>query len=114
MIGVAVVPLALAAGIGFELAYPGDFGYRFHGGSPAWPTWVALGFRASPEGAPHAYSFEFVSNLGPSRSAFVARAHGDLDGDGVTSTFEVRGHASEGDPSGPAVEPGMRIEAETE
>jgi hypothetical protein len=41
-IGVAVVPLALAVGIGFELAYPGDFGYRFHGGSPAWPTWVAL------------------------------------------------------------------------
>jgi hypothetical protein len=42
VIGVAVVPLALAAGIGFQLAYPGDFGYRFHG-SPAWPTWIALG-----------------------------------------------------------------------
>jgi hypothetical protein len=23
-------------------AYPGDFGYRFQGTTPAWPTWVAL------------------------------------------------------------------------
>ncbi|HEX6490627.1 MAG TPA: hypothetical protein VF002_04545, partial [Gaiellaceae bacterium] len=40
--GIALVPLALAAGIGLELAYPGDFGYRFHGEAPAWPTWVAV------------------------------------------------------------------------
>lgn len=25
-------------------------------------------------------------------TSFVARAHGDLDGDGVFSTFEVTGH----------------------
>jgi len=37
----AVVP-ALAAGIVLQHWYPGDFGYRFHGASPAWPTWVAV------------------------------------------------------------------------
>ena len=30
---------------------------------------------------------------GPTRSTFTAIAHGDLDGDGVTSTFEVNGHS---------------------
>jgi hypothetical protein len=42
LLGVFVIPLALAAGIVLELVYPGDFGYRFHGTSPAWPTWVAV------------------------------------------------------------------------
>jgi hypothetical protein len=42
LIGVAVLPLGLAAGIVLELTYPGDFGYRFHGETPAWPAWVAL------------------------------------------------------------------------
>jgi hypothetical protein len=37
----AVAP-ALAAGIVLQHWYPGDFGYRFHGASPAWPTWVAV------------------------------------------------------------------------
>jgi hypothetical protein len=37
----AVIP-ALAAGIVLQHWYPGDFGYRFHGASPAWPTWVAV------------------------------------------------------------------------
>jgi hypothetical protein len=40
--GVLTIPFALAAGIVLELVYPGDFGYRFHGTTPAWPTWVAL------------------------------------------------------------------------
>jgi hypothetical protein len=57
LVGRAVVPLALAAGIVFELAYPGDFGYRLEDGGPAWATWVAvvgalaalaLGFRRRP------------------------------------------------------------------
>jgi type II secretory pathway pseudopilin PulG len=77
-------------------------------------TWSALGFRPSHEGEPHAYAFAFDSTLGAARSSFVAHAHGDLDGDGVTSTFEVRGHATLGDPAGPALEPGMYVEAETE
>ena len=37
----ALVP-ALAAGIVLQHWYPGDFGYFFHGASPAWPTWVAV------------------------------------------------------------------------
>jgi hypothetical protein len=36
-----VVPSALAAGIGLQIGYPGDFGYVLHGASPAWPAWVA-------------------------------------------------------------------------
>jgi hypothetical protein len=42
LLGAFAIPLALAAGIVLELAYPGDFGYRFHGTTPAWPTWIAL------------------------------------------------------------------------
>src|SRR5262249_37421903 len=41
-IGVFAVVPALAAGIVLQHWYPGDFGYRFHGASPAWPTWVAV------------------------------------------------------------------------
>ena len=78
------------------------------------PTWTALGFRASPEGTPHAFSFAFDAP-GPTRSAFVAHAHGDLDGNGITSTFEIRGHTTSG-PSGSVVElqPGMYVESEIE
>jgi hypothetical protein len=74
------------------------------------PTWKALGFRASPEGVPHAYSFSFESTAGG--TAFVAQARGDLDGDGVLSTFEIRGHARPGEK--PAVAPGMYVESELE
>ncbi len=42
LLGVFTIPLALAAGIVLEHAYPGDFGYHFHGTTPAWPTWFAL------------------------------------------------------------------------
>jgi len=42
LLGIFVLPLALAAGIVLEYTYPGDFGYRFQGATPAWPTWVAL------------------------------------------------------------------------
>ncbi len=40
-----VLPVALAAGIGLQLAYPGDFGvpYRLVDGSPGWLTWVSFG-----------------------------------------------------------------------
>ena len=37
-----VLPLALAAGIGLQVAFPGDFGYRLHGGGPAYVTWAAV------------------------------------------------------------------------
>jgi type II secretory pathway pseudopilin PulG len=72
------------------------------------PTWVALGFRPSPEGIPHAFAFSFEST----GDTFVAQARGDLDGDGILSTFEIRGAAHPGSP--PAVEPGMYVEAELE
>jgi hypothetical protein len=39
----AVLPLALVAGIVLQLAYPGDFGYRLQEGGPALVTWIAVG-----------------------------------------------------------------------
>lgn len=72
------------------------------------PTWAALGFRPAPEGAPHAYAFELES----SGTAFTARARGDLDGDGITSLFEIRGAMAPG--VAPHVEPGMYVESELE
>jgi hypothetical protein len=76
----------------------------------AWdtPAWKALGFRAAPEGVPHAYAFAFEG----AGTGFVARARGDLDGDGVLSTFETRGSARPGER--PQIEPGMYVEAELE
>jgi hypothetical protein len=70
------------------------------------PTWNVLGFRPAPEGAPHAYSFQY-ENKG---DAFVARARGDLDGDGVLSLFEIKGSLKEK----PTLEPGVYVEAELE
>jgi len=70
------------------------------------PSWRALDFRPAPEGVPHAFAFAFEST----GSTFVARAHGDLDGDGVWSTFETRGAIN-----GKAeLAPGMYVEAELE
>lgn len=75
----------------------------------AWdhPAWRALDFRASEEGVPHAYSFETLSPDPKKTDRSVARAHGDLDGDGVTSTFEIV-------VQGGAVAPGMYVESEVE
>lgn len=74
------------------------------------PTWRTLGsFRASPEGVPHAFSFAFDRS---SDRRFVARARGDLDGDGVLSTFEVSGGLDEAGAA--AVDPGMFVAAEIE
>ena len=42
-----VLALALAAGIVFQLAWPGDFGYRLDEGGPAVVTWIAAGARSS-------------------------------------------------------------------
>jgi hypothetical protein len=39
----AVLPIALAAGIALEWAWPGDFGYRLEQGGPTLPVWIALG-----------------------------------------------------------------------
>jgi hypothetical protein len=78
----------------------------------AWeePTWKALAFRASAESVPHAYSFSFQSTSGG--TGFVAQARGDLDGDGVLSTFEVRGATTQAGKL--EIVPGMYVESELE
>jgi hypothetical protein len=72
------------------------------------PSWHALGFSFDH---PHAFSFSFESTPGPSRSHFRATARGDLDGDGVASTFEVEGEA---DSAGVRMLPGMYVDREVE
>jgi type II secretory pathway pseudopilin PulG len=74
------------------------------------PAWKALDFRPAPEGAPHAYAFAF--DAPKPNEAFVARARGDLDGDGLLSTFEIRGGIAPADK--PKLAPGMYVEAELE
>lgn len=56
----------------------------------AWnhPTWRLLAFEFK---TPHAYAFQFTSENGPQVSRFSVEAHGDLDGDGVLSTFRSGG-----------------------
>jgi hypothetical protein len=39
---IGALPLGLAAGIAFQLAYPGDFGYALDQGGPAIATWIAV------------------------------------------------------------------------
>ena len=70
------------------------------------PAWRAVDFRPVPEGVPHAFAFQLETSDG----RFVARARGDLDGDGVLSLFELRGTAR----GGAKLEPGMYVEAELE
>lgn len=111
--------VSAAAGLPVERAFPPDApltppevprGVRADDPPRVWEqaTWQALGFSFDH---PHAFSFEFKSNLGASRSTFRAVAHGDLDGDGVISTFEIEGEA---DASGARVLPGMFIDREVE
>ena len=75
------------------------------------PTWQALEFRPSPDGVAHWFSFGFDSSASPTTASFVAHAHGDQDGDGLTSTFETRGHD---DSSGAVLEPGLYVDKEIE
>jgi hypothetical protein len=72
------------------------------------PTWRALGFGFDH---PHAFSFSFESSQTPAGGHFRATAHGDLDGDGVVSTFEVEG---ESDANGARILPGMYVDREVE
>ena len=73
-------------------------------------TWKALAFRPVAEGVPHAYAFSFEST--GAGTAFVEQSRGDLDGDGVLSTFEVRGYARPAEK--PTLVPGMYVEQELE
>jgi hypothetical protein len=61
------------------------------------PTWRLLDFSLLE---PHAYSFEFTSENGDGGSKFHAVARGDLDGDGVLSTFDISGKTNrDGEPT---------------
>jgi hypothetical protein len=42
VIGPLAIAISLGAGIALQLAFPGDFSAVFHGGTPAWPVWIAL------------------------------------------------------------------------
>jgi hypothetical protein len=60
------------------------------------PTWRLLDFAFQE---PHAYSFEFSSVSSDAGSSFHAVARGDLDGDGVLSSFDIQGKiAGDGSP----------------
>jgi hypothetical protein len=73
-------------------------------------TWKSLNFRFDVS---HAFAFQFDSQLTPGKTMrFVATAHGDLDGDGALSTFEVRGERVPGEPA--RVLPGMFVDREVE
>jgi type IV pilus assembly protein PilA len=95
---------ALAAQKPAEFAYPpsvDETPEQVPRGKPAldpprsWdkPTWRLLDFSFS---LPHSYSFAFESHNTPGHATFYAVAHGDLDGDGLESTFEISGESKDG------------------
>jgi len=57
------------------------------------PSWRLLAFSLE---TPHAFSFELTTNNRADVSTFTAAAHGDLDGDGVLSTFQLSGSVRPG------------------
>ncbi len=81
-------------------------------------TWLSLKFGffdfTHNRPVPHRFAFKFDSALDPQTGTmrFVATAHGDLDGDGVLSTFEVRGERLPGRRT--RVLPGMFVDREVE
>ena len=48
------------------------------------PTWLALHFNISD---PHRYSYQYDSSGTENDAQFTASAHGDIDSDGIASTF---------------------------
>lgn len=74
-------------------------------------TWKSLDFHFD---RPHGFAFKFESAFDAQTGVarFVATAHGDLDGDEVLSTFEVRGERSPGETA--RVLPGMFVDREVE
>jgi hypothetical protein len=73
------------------------------------PTWQGLGFRFD---RPHRYAFQFDVIPDPSRIWFQATAHGDLNGDGILSTFLLSGERRVGGEA--VILPGIHIEREVE
>ena len=94
----------LAAGQSAEYAYPESVeltpkevpkGVSVTDPPGTWehPTWRRLQFEWTVE---HSFSFAFESEAKPGVAVFRATAHGDLDGDGLYSTFEIRGLTHDG------------------
>ena len=116
---IATSAVGLASSAGADATFPASValtpaevarGVRAEDPPGVWDhaTWRALGFRFDH---PHAFSFAFESSQGPAGAHFRATAHGDLDGDGVLSTFEIEGEA---DADGARIVPGMYIDREVE
>ena len=114
--------IAYAEGRPDEIAFPPPAhltppevprGERLADPPEAWDhlTWRSLGFRFDHA---HAFAFQWDSTYDPATRTmrFVATAHGDLDGDGIVSTFEVRGEHRPGEPA--RVLPGMFVDREVE
>ncbi|HET6683146.1 MAG TPA: DUF6541 family protein [Gaiella sp.] len=68
LIGPLVAPVALAAGVIFQIVYPGDFGYTLETGGPALATWFAVA------GAVVAFVVGFRARLPRERRAALASA----------------------------------------
>jgi hypothetical protein len=116
---IATHATALAAGRPAEIAYPETVGLtpstvpqgrKVLDPPGTWnqATWRQLDFELS---VPHAFSFGFESHDAKGRATFRAVAHGDLDGDGVLSTFALGGQSRDG--SEPIVMP-MEVTREVE
>lgn len=72
------------------------------------PAWRLLGFSFE---TPHAFSFAYDSKNGAGESTYTAIAHGDLDGDGVHSSFTISGSVRpEGSPSTLPLEVSREVE----
>lgn len=56
-------------------------------------TWRLLEFEWT---VPHSFSFAFESKNAKGQAVFLARANGDLDGDGILSQFEISGQSKDG------------------
>ena len=77
---------------------------KYPGSPSAWtaPTWSALNFQMNDA---HYFRYEFTSSGTLGAAQFTAAAYGDLDCDGVWSTFERHGY---GDPSASNAECSMK------
>jgi len=101
---IAAQAAAIAASEPAETAYPDSVGLtpaQVPRGGPVtdppgtWdhPTWRVLDVVFTN---PHSYSFAFESRDAPGKATYRAVANGDLDGDGLVSTFEISGESSDG------------------
>ena len=68
LLGPLAIPLALGAGIVFQLLYPGDFDYVLTDGGPALATWIAVA------GGVAALAFGFLQRPPRERAGWLAAA----------------------------------------